>query len=127
MRRAIVNMAGIGMAAALTTLSVSAATIAARAGETQSTKWRESGFACVFNGDDTTTCRFEVNVKNKMKRANWFRCKARVEFTTMTWRGTTKYKRIPSGEWRGASVVAEKVPEGEIVESVKWTCWQSDR
>ena len=108
-------------------LWASVVTGVAWAGENQSTKWRSDGFACIFNNDGTTTCRFEVDVKNKLKHVDWFRCKVRVTFTNKTWKGKTSYKRIDAGKWKALDVIAEKVDEGEIVKRIKWYCWEGDR
>lgn len=127
MRRLIVRVAGLLLVAALAVLGISGATGVAFAGENQATKWHNDGFACIFNNDGTTTCRFEVDVKNKLKRVDWFRCKVRVNFTNKTWKGKTTYKRIGAGEWKALDAIAEKVEEGEIVKRIKWSCWEGDR
>jgi hypothetical protein len=98
----------------------------AHAGENKTTKWQEDGFACILNQDGTSDCRFDVDAKNKLGHADWFRCWVNVDFTTTTWKGKTAAKRIQAGEWKGFNAGAEKVPEGEIVQSVKWRCRQID-
>jgi hypothetical protein len=124
MRRVVGGLAHTAVVTTIAVALVLAVAVATPAGENETTKWHKAGFACVFNQDGTSNCRFEVDARNKLERRDWFKCKVRVEFTTVTWKGYTARKRISAGDWKRFGAEAEQVPEGEIVDKIKWHCWR---